>query len=302
MSDRNASSLASGSTGEGGWRAAGSEVRIGPLMVRTDAADVEAFARALGLREICGPVPLTFPIRWLSLPDVRGEISRELGLDQAPLVQQSQTFHFFGPLEPDRDYSFEIVARRLGPSFDRTSLRATVRDVTGNDVLTMDTVLRTLHMAHSAPASEFGRHASAAADGMMMLRVGPFDFAQTQRYAAASLDHNPLHSDIDAAHAVGLDGLIVHGMLVMGQFESALIAWRPNLRVIRLYGTFLRPLPVGGQIAISGRVVKASAERGGEQLILRLVARSDKGDVVCVGEVTAQSVTAGAGAGYPRIA
>jgi acyl dehydratase len=32
-------------------------------------------------------------------------------------------------------------------------------------------------------------------------------------YAGASGDHNPVHIDIDAAHAVGIDDVFAHGML-----------------------------------------------------------------------------------------
>ena len=37
-----------------------------------------------------------------------------------------------------------------------------------------------------------------------------------RRYADASGDHNPIHLDPGAARAVGLPGVIAHGMLVMG--------------------------------------------------------------------------------------
>ncbi len=288
--------MSAGPAGATGRQAAATEVAIGPLTVRTDAADVDAFAHALGPHANYGPVPLTFPIRWLSLPAVRGEISRALGLDQTPLVQQSQTFDYARRLECDHDYAFALTARRAAPSPDRTVLHATIRDAAGNDMLTMDTVLRTLQTVRPAPARETAAgRPPAAADDSISLRLDPFDLAQTQRYAAASLDHNPLHSDLDAARAVGLDGLIVHGMLVMGQFEPALAAWRPGLRVDRLHGTFLRPLPVGGRVIVSGRVVKTAADEGGERLVLRLVARSLAGDAVCVGEVTARPDAARAG-------
>ncbi len=271
------------------------EVRIGPLTVRTGAGEVAAFARALGSRPTYGPVPLTFPVRWLSLPGVRGDISRALGLDQTPLVQQSQTFRYAEPLECEREYAFEVAASC--PSPDRTVLHAAVSDTAGNDVLAMETVLRALHMVPTRSTREIGRRTTAAEDGAVLLRADPFDLAQTQRYAAASLDHNPLHSDIGAARAAGLNGLTVHGMMVMGQFESALVAWRQDLRVVRLYGIFLRPLPAGSQIAVSGRVAKTSRDSSGEQLILRLVARTAEGDAVCVGEAAATSGRAGAGRG-----
>ncbi|HLZ81280.1 MAG TPA: MaoC/PaaZ C-terminal domain-containing protein, partial [Ktedonobacteraceae bacterium] len=49
----------------------------------------------------------------------------------------------------------------------------------------------------------------------------PITQEQLQRYAEASGDHNPIHLDEEAAHHVGLDSVIAHGMLSMaflGQF------------------------------------------------------------------------------------
>lgn len=46
--------------------------------------------------------------------------------------------------------------------------------------------------------------------------VGPLVAADFVRYAAASGDYNPLHTDPAFAQAAGLDGVIAHGMLVMG--------------------------------------------------------------------------------------
>ena len=43
--------------------------------------------------------------------------------------------------------------------------------------------------------------------------LAPADFA---RYAAASGDHNPLHTDPAAARAAGEPEVIAHGMLLMG--------------------------------------------------------------------------------------
>lgn len=40
--------------------------------------------------------------------------------------------------------------------------------------------------------------------------------ADLRAYASASGDHNPIHHDDAIAHAVGLPGVIAHGMLTMG--------------------------------------------------------------------------------------
>jgi len=47
------------------------------------------------------------------------------------------------------------------------------------------------------------------------LRVTP-DAGLTKRYAEASGDPNPIHTDAEFAKSVGLPGVIAHGMLQMG--------------------------------------------------------------------------------------
>ncbi|WP_253708063.1 MaoC/PaaZ C-terminal domain-containing protein [Bradyrhizobium sp. WD16] len=270
---------------------------VGPIAVRTDAIDVAAFAAALGLRRGLGPVPLTFPIRWLSLPAIRSTVIRGLGLTGEAIVQQSQTFTYCAALATDCHYSFEVEARRERGSADRTLLRGTVRDSTGAVVVSLDTLLRTIRPGASRDAP---RPLSVPESRFPVIEAGPVDLAQTQRYTAASLDDNPLHSDLSTARAAGLDGLIIHGMLAMGQIEGALRAWLPGLRVDRIHGNFLQPVPVGSRLLFSGRVVKRtpsanSADADAEELILRVIVCGTAGQAVCVSEAVARH-----GHGAPR--
>ena len=102
-------------------------------------------------------------------------------------------------------------------------------------------------------------------------------------YAEASGDRNPIHLDDSAVRGVGLPGTIVHGMLVMGQFEAMLRAWRPGLTLHTLQTRFLRPLPVGATIHVEGRIAKVLDERSA---IVRLSVRDDEGHAICVGDAT----------------
>ncbi|SDU17636.1 MaoC/PaaZ C-terminal domain-containing protein [Stappia sp. ES.058] len=104
-----------------------------------------------------------------------------------------------------------------------------------------------------------------------------------EAYADASGDRNPIHLDDSAAQGVGLPGSIVHGMLVMGQFEAALCAWRAGLTIQTLQTRFLRPLPVGATIHVEGRIAKVLDARSA---IVRLSVRDDEGHTICVGDAT----------------
>ncbi len=76
---------------------------------------------------------------------------------------------------------------------------------------------------------------------------------QLNRYADASGDHNPIHLDEEAAHRVGLDGVIAHGMLSMaflGQFVSQHIADIPGAYVEQLKVRFANMVHLGDTITV----------------------------------------------------
>ena len=57
-------------------------------------------------------------------------------------------------------------------------------------------------------------------DSLPELRVMP-DAGLTKRYAEASGDPNPIHTDPDFAKQVGLPGVILHGLWTMAQVARA---------------------------------------------------------------------------------
>jgi acyl dehydratase len=57
-------------------------------------------------------------------------------------------------------------------------------------------------------------------DQLPELRITP-DADLTKRYAAASGDPNPIHTDPEFAKSVGLPGIILHGLWTMAQVARA---------------------------------------------------------------------------------
>ena len=71
------------------------------------------------------------------------------------------------------------------------------------------------------------------------------DRARLVRYADASGDQNPIHQDESAALAVGLPGVIAHGMWTMGAAVQVVVDWVGDPGLVVGYGTrFTRPVPV----------------------------------------------------------
>lgn len=87
--------------------------------------------------------------------------------------------------------------------------------------------------------------------------------ADLVRYAAASGDHNPIHQDEQVALAVGLPGVIAHGMYTMALAARAVGTWFPGAEVVSLGCKFTNPVlvPADGaaEVVVAGEV-KESAE------------------------------------------
>ena len=65
------------------------------------------------------------------------------------------------------------------------------------------------------------------------------------RYAGASGDFNPIHYRDDVATAVGLPGVLAHGMLTMGIASSVVVAaLDPQTRILEYGVRFTKPVVV----------------------------------------------------------
>jgi acyl dehydratase len=75
-------------------------------------------------------------------------------------------------------------------------------------------------------------------------------------YAAASGDVNPIHQDDDVARAVGLPGVIAHGMYTMALAARAVADWFPGAEVVSLGCKFTNPVVVpadgGVEVVVAG--------------------------------------------------
>src|SRR6266849_921959 len=103
---------------------------------------------------------------------------------------------------------------------------------------------------------------AAAGEELNPLVKPPITQEQLRRYADASGDHNPIHLDEDAAHSVGLDGVIAHGMLSMaflGQFVMQQISDTPGAYLSQLKVRFMGMVRLGDTLTCHG-IVKARSD------------------------------------------
>jgi acyl dehydratase len=116
----------------------------------------------------------------------------------------------------------------------------------------------------------------------------PITQEQLQQYALASGDVNPIHLDEEAAHRVGLDGVIAHGMLSMaflGQFVDQQIAQLPGAFLSSLKVRFARMVRLDDTLTCHGLVQdNAENDAGQVRIALECWAQNQKGERVTAGE------------------
>ncbi len=124
-------------------------------------------------------------------------------------------------------------------------------------------------------------------DEMPKLVKGPLQKLQHVMYAGASGDFNPLHTDDDFAKAVGLDGVIAHGMLIMGFVGQAITQWIPRKYLKRFGVRFAGMTKPGNTITVKGNVVEKRVD-GNENIIkCEVLAQDENGDVKVTGHFEA---------------
>ncbi|MEN9970187.1 MAG: hypothetical protein RLZZ229_395 [Actinomycetota bacterium] len=101
--------------------------------------------------------------------------------------------------------------------------------------------------------------------------IGTTEFLLTRdslvRYAGASGDFNQIHYRDDVAAAVGLPGVLAHGMLTMGAAVQVAVDWVGDAgRVIDYQVRFTKPVVVdpvdGALLIVTGKIGAIDIEAG----------------------------------------
>jgi acyl dehydratase len=130
---------------------------------------------------------------------------------------------------------------------------------------------------------------AVAGEELTPLVKPPITQEQLRHYADASGDHNPIHLDEEAAHRVGLDSVIAHGMLSMaflGQFVIQQISDTPGAYLTQLKVRFMNMVRLGDTLTCHG-IVKAHTTTGDhthESVMIECWAQNQKGEKVTTGE------------------
>lgn len=191
--------------------------------------------------------------------------------DQLAMLHAEQDMHFHRPLVPGRALvtwaeAFGIRSGRMGTRF---TMRVVSHDEAGEPVVEQFATMLIRGVdgtvadgGRPPPEHAFPAAARATRVAEITTRV---DADQAVRYAAASGDANPIHVDDEAARAVGLPGVILHGMCTMALCSRAVVdsvAGGDPSRLRRLAVRFYRPVFPGNDLVTS--IYDADADAGGD--------------------------------------
>lgn len=86
-------------------------------------------------------------------------------------------------------------------------------------------------------------------------------------YAHASGDHNPIHQDEEVALAVGLPGVIAHGMYTLALVGRAIEEWTGGAEVVEIGAKFVAPVVVPADGAARVRIEGTVGDRTPDGLL-----------------------------------
>lgn len=109
---------------------------------------------------------------------------------------------------------------------------------------------------------------------------------QLIRYAGASGDFNPIHTIPEYAREAGLDGVIAHGMLIMGILGQMISRWAGVGNVVK-YGVSFKNITRPGDVLTARGQVKRKYEDGGRKLLdLTVHVEDAAGEIKVEGKAT----------------
>lgn len=186
------------------------------------AEAIEKYARAtndLNDRYLAGDdviAPPVFPIVPAGVSFAAPLFDPELQVNFLRLVHGGEEHVFHRPLRAGDKltYAAEVEAIEEKSSGELLVLRADLRGEDGETAVTVRSTMFIRGKGRGGSSSASGPQDAPQRD-VVAEDTEKVDQDQTFRYADASGDHNPLHTDDDTAKAAGLPGVILHGMCTM---------------------------------------------------------------------------------------
>src|SRR5213080_943025 len=124
-------------------------------------------------------------------------------------------------------------------------------------------------------------------DELPKLTKSPVTHLQLVRYAGASGDFNPLHTDPKVGEMIGTGGIIAHGMLIMG-FVGQLLSDYVGPASLRKFGVRFRGMTrLDDEITCTGTITEKYEADGEGRIAGKVQAVDQNGDVKVSGTFVA---------------
>jgi acyl dehydratase len=124
-------------------------------------------------------------------------------------------------------------------------------------------------------------------DDIPKLVKSPVSHLQLVRYAGASGDFNPLHTDAKIGEAIGTGGIIAHGMLIMG-FVGQMLSDYAGPTALRKYGVRFKGMTrIDDVITCTGTISEKYEVDGEARIAGKVQAVDQDGDVKVTGAFVA---------------
>ena len=112
-------------------------------------------------------------------------------------------------------------------------------------------------------------------------RSVPITREDLRRYAEASGDHNPIHLDDEAARALGLPGVVAHGMLTSALAIGVVADWAGGADTvlatsIRFAGPVVVPADAPALLEVAGTVKKVAEDGSSAEVALAVTSEGTK--------------------------
>jgi hypothetical protein len=130
---------------------------IGRFVVRAAPLDVAAFRQAVDVATAATcpapvrDVPCTYPITWLTLPEVRAAVRAVPAFGNALLVQTAQRIVCHAAVQAGARYAMAVGWRENAAQRQLLDVVATVTDESGADVVHLVTTLKVLSRTGDTP-------------------------------------------------------------------------------------------------------------------------------------------------------
>src|SRR5947209_11431565 len=137
------------------------------------------------------------------------------------------------------------------------------------------------------PAAKLYYEDVQVGDTLAKLVKPPVTHLQLVRYAGASGDFNPLHTDPKVGEMIGTGGIIAHGMLIMG-FVGELLSDYVGPHALRKFNVRFRGMTrLGDEITCSGTITEKYEADGEARIAGKVQAVDQNGEVKVAGTFVA---------------